>query len=152
MYPEVPTPYTQVSDLHMKVIRSLAEAYYSFNLVSSRNIESLGLTAPQFDVLATLYDTEGLTCKQISSGTLVTKGTLTGIIDRLIDKNLVYREKGRIDARQVIIRLTPEGLSLIEKVFSPQIEHLKSHMNHLSPQDMTEMIQSFYKLRDCFKS
>ena len=64
----------------------LVEAYLAFSRIDSRHIRSLRLTPSQFDVIVTLGDTAGLTCSQLSSQTLVTKGTLTGVLDRLETK------------------------------------------------------------------
>jgi MarR family 2-MHQ and catechol resistance regulon transcriptional repressor len=79
-------------DSYLKALRPLVEAYLAFWRVDSRHIRTLRLTPSQFDVIVTLGDTTGLTCSQLSSQTLVTKGTLTGVLDRLAKKGLIRRE------------------------------------------------------------
>ena len=64
-------------DPYLKVLRPLVEAYLAFWRIDIRHIKSLRLTPSQFDVIATLGDTEGMTCSELSAHTLVTKGTLT---------------------------------------------------------------------------
>ena len=75
-------------DPYLKVLRPLVEAYLAFELMASRHIKSLRLTPSQFDVIATLGDTDGLTCSELSAHTLVTKGTLTGVLDRLVGEGV----------------------------------------------------------------
>lgn len=57
--------------------------YQAFAHYSDAHVRSLNLTSPQFDVIAPLGGTNGMSMKQVADKTLVTKGTLTGIIDRL---------------------------------------------------------------------
>ena len=79
-------------DPYLKVLRPLVEAYLAFWRIDIRHIKSLRLTPSQFDVIATLGDTEGMTCSELSAHTLVTKGTLTGVLDRLVSKGLIRRD------------------------------------------------------------
>ena len=107
-------------DPYLKVLRPLVETYLAFELTSSRHIKSLRLTPSQFDVIATLGDTEGMTCSELSAHTLVTKGTLTGVLDRLVAKGLIRRDSVKGDRRCVKIRLTEKGyidLFLVQRPF-----------------------------------
>ena len=79
-------------DPYLKLLRPLVETYLAFWRIDTRHIKSLRLTPSQFDVIATLGDTEGMTCSELSAQTLVTKGTLTGVLDRLVSKGLIRRD------------------------------------------------------------
>src|SRR5687768_16642435 len=107
-----PTSTEDVSLL--PVLRALTECYYTVGRCSERHIQELNLTTSQFDVIVTLGDTDGMTCKELGEKTLITKGTLTPVLDRLEAKGLVVRKKGEQDARQTYIILTPEGQALFE--------------------------------------
>ncbi|HZN44428.1 MAG TPA: MarR family transcriptional regulator, partial [Nitrospiraceae bacterium] len=93
----------------LKVLRPLVEAYLAFWRTDSRHVRSLKLTPSQFDVIATLGDTDGMTCTELSAATLVTKGTLTGVLDRLEAKGLIRRESVVDDRRSIKINLTDKG-------------------------------------------
>ena len=54
-------------DPYLKVLRPLVEAYLAFWRIDIRHIKSLQLTPSQFDVIATLGDTEGMTCSELSA-------------------------------------------------------------------------------------
>src|SRR5881396_1260765 len=114
-------------DLFMQVLRPLVETYFAFIRRDDPHIRSLGLTPSQFDVIATLGDTEGMTCKMLSEQTLVTKGTLTGVLDRLEKKGLVERVPSREDRRSTIIRLTPKGNAQFRSVFPTHINYMKPY-------------------------
>ena len=49
----------------LPVIRALYETHGKVERVASHHIESMGLTPSQFDVLVTLGDHPGMTCKQL---------------------------------------------------------------------------------------
>lgn len=69
----------------------------------------IGLTIPQ---MVTLFAIRGAgTCRmsELAEATQQSAGTLTGIVDRLIDDNLVYRVRDSEDRRVVQVALTAEG-------------------------------------------
>jgi MarR family 2-MHQ and catechol resistance regulon transcriptional repressor len=75
------------------------------------------LTHAQFDIIATLGNTCGMTYKELGEKTLITKGTLTGVIERLESKGLVERIRSANDKRSYSVRLTPAGEKTFEDVF-----------------------------------
>ena len=90
----------------LPVLRDLADAYQAFEAYSSVHIRSLDLTPAQFDIIATLGNTPGMPLKELGEKTLITKGTLTGVVDRLTDKGLVLRVASPSDGRSQIVELT----------------------------------------------
>src|ERR1035437_8127350 len=94
------------------VLRELARAYQEFESFSASHIRTLGLTPSQFDIVATLGNTDGMSCKELGEKTLITKGTLTGVLDRLEAKSLVRRIASPSDGRSPTIQLTRKGETL----------------------------------------
>jgi MarR family 2-MHQ and catechol resistance regulon transcriptional repressor len=78
-------------EVFIPTMRELVRAYQAFADYSAKHLRTLDLTPSQFDVIATLGNTNGMNMTDIATKTLVTKGTLTGIIDRLEKKGLVAR-------------------------------------------------------------
>jgi MarR family transcriptional regulator, 2-MHQ and catechol-resistance regulon repressor len=140
------------ADPYLKVLRPLVEAYLAFWRADSRHIRSMRLTPSQFDVIATLGDTDGLTCSELSSRTLVTKGTLTGVLDRLAEKGLIRREQVAGDRRCIKIRLTEKGNVLFRKTFAAHIGFLRPFFERaLSPKDAEVASALLSRLRDSFQ-
>lgn len=136
----------------LMVLRPLVEVYFAFLRKSDRHIRSLGLTPPQFDVIVTLGDTNGMTCKELSEKTLVTKGTLTGVMDRLEAKDLIERIPSRKDRRSTIIRLTEKGDKQFRKVFPDQIYYLKPYFEQaLTSTQMKDLRSMLIKLKKGFE-
>ena len=89
----------------------------SFERVSGDAVRQNGLTHAQFDIIATLGNTSGMSYKELGERTLITKGTLTGVIERLEHKGLVLRERSCDDKRSFFVRLTPAGEQVFCDVF-----------------------------------
>jgi len=135
----------------LKVLRPLVEAYFSFCARDQPHIRSLGLTPSQFDVIATLGDTRGMTCRQLSEATLVTKGTLTGVLDRLEAKGLVERLASREDRRVTIIQLTSEGQEKFRKVCANHINYLRPYFERaLTAAEMGTLRELLLRLKESF--
>lgn len=136
----------------LTILRPLVETYFAFMSKADRHIRGLGLTPSQFDVIVTLGDTEGMTCKELSEKTLVTKGTLTGVLDRLAAKGLIDRVPSREDRRAIFIRLTPKGEAEFKKVFPDQIYYMKPYFERaLNAAQMKELRAMLLQLKESFE-
>lgn len=108
----------------------LARTFLRFQRRLSQELAQHGLTLPQFDVLATLHYTEGLTQQELAEWLLVTKGNVCGVLDRLQKSGWVERRPDERDARANRLYLTPEGRSKIELVLP---EHDRAVLNTVQP-------------------
>lgn len=131
-------------------MRELVRAYQAFADYSAKHLRTLNLTPSQFDVIATLGNTEGMNMTELATKTLVTKGTLTGIIDRLEKKKIVARIVPPDNRRSFTIVLTPEGEQTFTRVFPTHIAHLKTRFDRLSAQELEQIQQGLQALRQIF--
>ena len=139
-------------DPFLRVVRPLVEAYFAVMDTGSAHIRSLGLTCSQFDVIATLGDTEGMTCKELSEKTLVTKGTLTGVLDRLETKGLIARVPSREDRRSIFIRLTPKGDARFREVFPAHINYTRPYFERaLTTTEANTLCKLLLRLKASFE-
>lgn len=134
----------------LPVIRELARTYQAFSAYDAAGYTDVDLTVPQADVLFTLGNTQGLTCKQIGEKTLITKGTLTGVLDRLEAKGLIRREPLSEDRRSTRVQLTPAGERLFEREFPRQIAHLEKRLRRLTESELSEIRRALRALGEVF--
>ncbi|MFL6657957.1 MAG: MarR family winged helix-turn-helix transcriptional regulator [Massilia sp.] len=106
-----------MGERYLKTVRLLAECLQGFERMSGESVRRLGLTHAQFDIIATLGNTPGMTHKELGEKTLITKGTLTGVIERLEAKGLVARSRCLNDKRAFYVALTEEGEQTFADVF-----------------------------------
>ncbi len=132
------------------VVRDLVRAYQAFENYAGVHIRQMGLTAPQFDVLVTLGNTPGMTMNVLAQKTLVTKGTLTGIVDRLERKGLVRREVPPENRRCFKVVLTEAGEKLFEEIFPAHIAYLKERFQKLDPSELAQIQACLKKLHAIF--
>jgi DNA-binding MarR family transcriptional regulator len=62
--------------------------------------------------------------------------TVTGILDRLVQQQLVRREEDPSDRRHVISRLTPEGENVLRRLYGAGERDLAGRLEHLSADDL----------------
>jgi DNA-binding MarR family transcriptional regulator len=136
---------------------SLWVRFLRFGLQSHKKLEDdlhkVGLTPPQFYVLATIGYAGGLPFGEIGAKMMVTVSNLTGIVDRLEKKKLVSRKRDEHDRRVVHVVLTDKGarlwtstLPLFEKsaaeIFaaldSSQQKELSALLRKLHPESVTK--------------
>jgi MarR family 2-MHQ and catechol resistance regulon transcriptional repressor len=135
----------------LQVLRPLVETYFAFVRKDDRHIRALGLTSAQFDVIATLGDTAGMPCTELSAKTLVTKGTLTGVLDRLEARGEVERVPSTADRRSTVVRLTPKGERVFRKVFPAHIYYMKPYFDRaLTERQMTDLRNLLLSLKKSF--
>tara|TARA_R110001599_G_scaffold57631_7_gene158651 strand:+ start:1151 stop:1600 length:450 start_codon:yes stop_codon:yes gene_type:complete len=78
-------------------------------------LEPLGLTYPQYLVMLALWEHDAVPIKQLVEDTRLDAGTLTPILKRLEQKELVQRHKSIDDERQWLIALTGPGEQMREQ-------------------------------------
>lgn len=141
-----------VHEPHLRTVRLLAECFQAFERVSGRHVRELGLTPPQFDIVATLGRTPGMTFRRLGELTLITKGTLTGVVDRLETRGVVERVPSAADRRSTLVRLTPAGEALFERVFPLHIGYLRERFAGWTGPDFERIEAQLERLRGALDS
>ena len=99
-------------------------AMVCFSLYSTSNamireyrpqLDEFDLTYPQFLVMMSLWNKDGVLIKELTEQVLLDAATLTPILKRLENKGFIRRIKSSLDERAKVIKLTKEGLSLQNK-------------------------------------
>lgn len=124
----------------ISLMNELARAHHRFSLVDAEilRLSGSGLTAPQAKVIFCLGNTDGLPCSEITERTLITKGTLTGVIDRLEAKGLVQRWGDTDDGRKIIVDLTSLGTRVFQREYPRYIEQLKPRFESLGTRERAQ--------------
>jgi MarR family 2-MHQ and catechol resistance regulon transcriptional repressor len=137
-----------MGERYLKSVRLLAECMQGFERFSGESVRQHGLTHAQFDIIATLGNTPGMSYKELGERTLITKGTLTGVIERLEQKGLVVRERSNDDKRSFFVRLTPAGEQVFGDVFPKVVAHGKQLFTGYGDAEFDALDAALGKLRD----
>lgn len=112
------------------------------------SLRNYDLDIGPFIVLGHIAHTNGKT----TMGSLVKQleqrnATMTGHVDRLESNGLVARMFGNAqDRRQVEVKITPKGKSLLRQVSALRREHVQRMCAHMPPDDLTRLVS----LLECF--
>lgn len=114
-----------------------------------RRMEPLGLTQAQWIPVLRLASGEAQTAADLARSTMQTPGAMTRLIDRLVDKGIIERERSQQDRRVVHLRLTDEGMRA-----AVQVPAIVKSVNQaaLSPLSADELTQFHGYLRRIFEA
>ncbi len=106
----------------------------------AQDLSGYGLTFPQFIALAALERSNG-ECRMgpLAAAALQSAASMTGIVDRLLERGLVGRERHPQDRRSVIVRLTDRGRSLLEEVKANNRRQERLLLAAISPEDRQQL-------------
>jgi len=136
-----------MAERFFRSIRLLAQCYQAFEQLSNADVRRTRLTPSQFDIIATLGNTEGMTFRELGERTLITKGTLTGVIDRLEASGLVRRIAQTDDRRCTLVQLTAAGQQEFERVFPAHTKHCARPFLGYTEQDFAALERELGKLK-----
>jgi DNA-binding MarR family transcriptional regulator len=111
-----------------------------------------GLTLAQFDVLANLGMSEGITQQELAERLLVTKGNVCGVLDRMESAGLVERRADPTDRRVNRIHLTRQGRTALQSAFPTHLGVIERCFETLSLAEQRTLHQLVTRLgqAECF--
>src|SRR5579884_4278407 len=100
------------------------------------------ITVKQLKVMLILSNRGSETVTELARRLGVHISTVTGILDRLVQQKLVQREEDPQDRRHVISRLTPEGESVLDRLYyGVGRDELARRLEHIAPEDLRALEQ-----------
>ncbi|PWF23149.1 MarR family winged helix-turn-helix transcriptional regulator [Corticimicrobacter populi] len=133
----------------VRILRALRRITRSVALYSRQLSACSHITAPQLVCLRALVAAEHpLTATAISKEIHVSPSTVVGILDRLEDKGLVRRERGREDRRIVFVSVTEAGRTLAAEAPSPLQKKLADALNALPELEQATITLSLERIVD----
>ncbi|MBA2694467.1 MAG: MarR family transcriptional regulator [Actinobacteria bacterium] len=103
----------------------------------------------EFDVLAALRragDPYRLTPGELLKETLVTSGTMTNRVDRLVARGLVLRTASAGDRRAVLVSLTPEGQRCVDDALTRLVGLEREFLQPLDDEARERLVVSLRSL------
>ncbi|MEW9123257.1 MAG: MarR family transcriptional regulator [Thermotaleaceae bacterium] len=142
--------YIWVDEIANQVVVELKKTSDILEEVHNRFFESYGISNTKFNVLVILYKgpSEGMILSEIGELMLVTKGNITGLIDRLEKQGYVKRIRDEIDRRKVTALMTEEGNLFTKQVIDDYREWTKKILLHLETEEKSLLIQLLKKLQN----
>ncbi len=111
--------------------------------VLTEDLKRWDLNMAQFDTLARVGSSEGITQQELAESLLVTKGNVCQMLDRLERRGLLYR---RPDGRANRLFLTVEGRRLFDEVILPHEALVAQQFSILSAEEQGALMRLLGKL------
>jgi DNA-binding MarR family transcriptional regulator len=109
-----------------------------------------GITLLQYNVLRICYvrDADGTGIPSGTFGAALMKlvPDVSRLIDRLVTAGLFERIPSATDRRVVLIRLTDDGIDLIERLHPQLLEHNKKLLEHMSEAEMEKVAKGLARV------
>lgn len=118
----------------------------------SQRLRRLGLSVAQFDVLSTLTENEGITQRDLAERLYVTKGNVSGLVDRLAEAGMVDRRAIPGDRRSYALHLTESGRSAARSGMEVQQLFVSETIGKLSEVDLELLDQAISRWRETFRA
>lgn len=142
-------------DLSPDNVPQAERAWFRFLRVEARirtsvaaRLKDVGLSIPQCDVLTTLTEHEGVSQQELAAHLYVTKGNISGLIDRLEAAGFVQRRLIAGDRRSYSICLTPEGRKAADAGIAIQKRFVADTFGRMPPEDLATFEAILVRVRD----
>jgi MarR family transcriptional regulator, 2-MHQ and catechol-resistance regulon repressor len=140
-----------MEDQNLKLVIAMARTHDELFDSIEMNVKEFGLTLSEFGVLEMLHHKGDQPVQKVADKILVTSGTITYVIDKLVKRELVSRKKCTNDKRVYYVSLTPKGSDLIAGIFPRHEAFLKERLQGMSARKKESLINQLMALQEILK-
>jgi DNA-binding MarR family transcriptional regulator len=108
--------------------------------------KQVGMTGPQLLILHKVGKQSGVMVREIAEDINLSSATVTSILDRMEDNNLVRRIRRTQDKRKVGVFLTEAGEKAFETAPMPFQEHFTNRFNSLEKWEQSQMVATLQRI------
>ncbi|MFW1954916.1 MAG: homoprotocatechuate degradation operon regulator HpaR [Acinetobacter guillouiae] len=105
-------------------------------------LNEMGLTEQQWRVISVLYQYDELENNHLADLACILRPSLTGILNRMLDQNLIKKRKDLHDQRVSLIQLSDEG----KRYFETQAVKMEESYTDIQTQYGAEKVQQLMEL------
>ncbi|MNI13832.1 HTH-type transcriptional regulator MhqR [compost metagenome] len=133
-------------DLSLKLFIVLTRALQSIKKRVEEDIKSYGLNTTEFTVLELLYNKGDQPIQKIGDKVLIASSSITYVVDKLVNKNLITRRPCADDRRITYASITPEGIEFMNGIFPSHRERIQEICGGLDADEKKALIEQLKKL------
>ena len=109
------------------------------------------ITMPQLKVVLLLFMNGSSRMSVIASALDVSLATATGVVDRLVERDILLREGDPGDRRVVVCRLSENGQTVLSELWHVSQEHMRELLEAADPRQLpriSEMMEILLKTEE----
>jgi DNA-binding MarR family transcriptional regulator len=131
---------------HQELLIALRKVIRAIDLHSKHLSKTSGLTSPQLLIMLEIDKISGVNSSQVAKNVNLSAATVTNIIDRLENKDLVTRLRNTQDKRKVGLYLTEYGKTLLLNAPQPLQDHFIDNFSNLAQWEQSQLLSSIERL------
>lgn len=130
----------------LDVYGTMLSTYHRLKKDLHNKLAESGVTWPQFHALYHI-DEPGIPAHDLAKELNCNASNMTGLIDRMMENEWVYREHSTEDRRIWLIKLTIKGAALKANLIPAHHRRIEERMNVLSEQELSTLQALLEKLK-----
>lgn len=119
---------------HILTIDKRIYQYLQYNFMPQ--LAHIELTMPQLKVLFLAGGPNPMPTSRVARSLGMTVSTATGVVDRLVAQGLIQRLEDPRDRRMVLLKATPKGAALLERMLRVGLGHFREILDRLSLEEL----------------
>jgi len=147
--------YDQTPDANVlateAVMNTLRTADMLFDRIG-RLLRPLNVSAAGGLVLGILRDRGPMSPSELGERLIVTRATVTGVVDSLEGRGFVRRSANPADRRSLVVEITPAGLGVLQELRTIVHRQEKAWLSGLSDPDLRSYIEQLHRIQDSLAS
>jgi len=143
-YDQTPDANVLATEAAMNTIRT---ADMLFDRIG-RLLRPLHVSAAGGLVLGILRDRGPMSPSELSERLIVTRATVTGVLDSLERRGFVRRSANPADRRSLLVEITPAGLDVLQELRTIVHRNEKAWMGGLSESDLRDYIAQLHRIQE----
>ncbi len=143
-YDQTPEGNVAATEAVMNTIRT---ADMLFDRIG-RLLRPLNVSAAGGLVLGLLRDRGAMSPSELGDRLIVTRATVTGLLDSLERYGFVSRTANPVDRRSLVVDITPAGLRVLKELRTLIHRHEKAWMSVFSEEDLRAYIGRLHQIQD----
>ena len=133
----------------LQTIERYKSAMFTINRRLNAMIRELmpeDLTVDQYSIMSSILSQGRCTHSELAEIFCVGKSSITAIISRLFDKNLIRRIPDEKDRRVVYLALTDDGVRLTRETDTKLESLLAGYLGHFGQEEIDQFMRTYEKL------
>jgi len=138
------TNWERNSSVHLQIV--LQRAVKIINSKIGKDFKEKGITTSQFSVLDVLYTKGEMRICELIEKVLSTSGNITVVIKNMENRGWLYKTVSPEDKRAFLVRLTEEGMKLIDDIFPIHKKNTKRIFEKINDKELVILKETLKKI------
>lgn len=147
--------YDQTPDANIRATEAVMNTIRTADLLFDqigRLLRPLNVSAAGGLVLGILRDRGPMAPSELGERLIVTRATVTGLIDSLERRSFVRRSPNPADRRSLLVEITPAGLAVVQELRTLVHRQERDWMSVLSDDELRAYIELLHRIQDSVAS